>query len=54
MTWYNGWSSILHDSVMVGLLLQAIAPGLLAYPVLALIPVLARDHLGLAHRGLDY
>jgi hypothetical protein len=51
-TRHNGWSIILHDPVMVGLLLQAIAPSLLAYPVLALIPVLARDHLGLGAWGL--
>ena len=37
---------------MTGLLLQAIAPGLLAYPVLAFFPVLARDRLGLGPTGL--
>jgi predicted MFS family arabinose efflux permease len=45
-------SLIRRDPVIAGLLLQAMAPGLLAYPVLALLPVLARDHLGLDSVGL--
>jgi predicted MFS family arabinose efflux permease len=48
----NRLSVIRQDRMMVGLLLQAVAPGLLAYPVLAFIPVLARDHLGLGPAGL--
>ncbi len=40
------------DPMLQGLLLQAMAPGLLAYPVLALLPVLARDQLALGPGGL--
>lgn len=48
----NGWFAIRQDPLMVALLLQAMVPSLLAYPVLALLPVLARDHLGLDATGL--
>ncbi len=41
-----------NDPVLIGLLAQAMAPGLLAYPVVALLPVLARDRLALGAGGL--
>ena len=45
-------ATLRHDPVLAGLLVQAMIPGLLAYPVTALLPVLARDHLGLGPSGL--
>lgn len=45
-------AALRRDPTMAGLLLQAMAPGLLAYPVIALLPVLARDSLGLGPLGL--
>lgn len=44
--------SVRRNPVIVGLLFQAVATGLLAYPMMSLIPVLARDQLNLGPTGL--
>ncbi len=44
--------SVRRNPVIMGLLLQAVATGLLAYPMMSLIPVLARDQLNLGPTGL--
>lgn len=48
----DGLRAIRKDRTLTGLLLLAAAPALLAYPYVQLMPVFARDVLGLGPRGL--
>lgn len=48
----DGLRLIRHDSALTGLLLYAASLALLAFPYVQLVPVLARDYLGLGPQGL--
>jgi MFS family permease len=48
----DGFRYVRHDAVILGLMLAAAAPVLLAWPYQTLLPVIARDALGTGPEGL--
>jgi predicted MFS family arabinose efflux permease len=48
----DGFRYVRHDAVVLGLMLAAAAPVLLAWPYQTLLPVIARDALGTGPEGL--